>query len=315
AKERADVLDEYRLAYSAEAPVNWAPGLGSVVANEEVTADGRSERGNYPVFRTDLRQWMMRITSYADRLADDLDRVDWPEKVKAMQRNWIGRSEGAMVTFATQGADGIDRDVEVFTTRPDTLFGATFMVLAPEHPLVDTLVPEGGWPEGTRAEWTGGADSPARAVADYRAAAQRKSDVERQMESKDKTGVFTGGFAVNPANGAKVPVFIADYVLMGYGTGAIMAVPSGDQRDFEYATAYRLPIIPTVQAPEGNEGAWSGDGEIINSANEEISLNGLRVAEGKAAITTWLEARGAGRATVNYKIRDWLFSRQRYWGE
>ncbi|MCT1618616.1 leucine--tRNA ligase [Janibacter hoylei] len=314
-KERSDVLDGYRLAYSAEAPVNWAPGLGSVVANEEVTSDGRSERGNFPVFRTNLRQWMMRITAYADRLADDLDRVEWPDKVKAMQRNWIGRSEGAQVTFTATGTDGAEHPIEVFTTRPDTLFGATFMVLAPEHPLVDTLVPEGGWPEGTLDAWTGGADTPFAAVSAYREEARRKSDVERQIETKDKTGVFTGGWATNPVSGARIPVFVADYVLMGYGTGAIMAVPSGDQRDFDYATAFGLDIIPTVAAPEGHEGAWSGDGEIINSVSDSISLDGLTVAEGKAAITTWLEEHGVGRGTVNYKLRDWLFSRQRYWGE
>ncbi|HIZ99885.1 MAG TPA: leucine--tRNA ligase [Candidatus Janibacter merdipullorum] len=314
-KERSDVLDDYRLAYSAEAPVNWAPGLGSVVANEEVTSDGRSERGNYPVFRTNLRQWMMRITSYADRLADDLDRVEWPDKVKAMQRNWIGRSEGAQVTFTATGVDGTEHPIEVFTTRPDTLFGASFMVLAPEHPLVDSLVPQGDWPEGTKAAWTGGEDTPFAAVEAYRTAASRKSDVERQIETKDKTGVFTGGWATNPATGERIPVFIADYVLMGYGTGAIMAVPSGDQRDFEYATAFELPIIPTVDAPEGHEGAWGGDGRIINSSNDSISLDGMSVAEGKAAITAWLEEQGLGHGTVNYKLRDWLFSRQRYWGE
>lgn len=258
---------------------------------------------------------MMRITAYADRLADDLDRVDWPDKVKAMQRNWIGRSEGAQVAFTATGADGTEHPIEVFTTRPDTLFGATFMVLAPEHPLVDSLVPQGGWPEGTLDAWTGGADTPFAAVSAYRDAASRKSDVERQIETKDKTGVFTGGWATNPVNGARIPVFIADYVLMGYGTGAIMAVPSGDQRDFDYATAFGLDIVPTVQAPEGHEGAWGGDGAIINSTNDSISLDGMSVTEGKAAITTWLEERGVGRGTVNYKLRDWLFSRQRYWGE
>ncbi|WEV78596.1 leucine--tRNA ligase [Janibacter cremeus] len=314
-KEQADVLDEYRLAYTSHAPVNWAPGLGTVLANEEVTADGRSERGNYPVFKANLRQWVMRITSYADRLADDLDRVDWPEKVKAMQRNWIGRSEGAAVTFPARGADGSEHGIEVFTTRPDTLFGATFMVLAPEHPLVDALVPEGGWPEGTDERWTGGADTPFAAVSSYRDAAGRKTEVERQIDTKDKTGVFTGGWATNPVTGEQVPVFVADYVLMGYGTGAIMAVPSGDQRDFEYATAFGLPIVHTVQAPEGHEGAWTGEGTIINSTAEGISLDGLSVAEGKARITAWLEETGRGEGTVNYKLRDWLFSRQRYWGE
>ncbi|NYF97082.1 leucine--tRNA ligase [Janibacter cremeus] len=313
--ERAEILDEYRLAYTSHAPVNWAPGLGTVLANEEVTSDGRSERGNYPVFKADLRQWMMRITSYADRLADDLDRVDWPEKVKAMQRNWIGRSEGAAVTFPATGADGSEHGIEVFTTRPDTLFGATFMVLAPEHPLVDSLVPQGGWPEGTKDAWTGGAQTPFAAVSAYRDAAGRKSEVERQIDTKDKTGVFTGGWATNPVTGARIPVFVADYVLMGYGTGAIMAVPSGDQRDFEYASAFDLPIVHTVQPPQGHEGAWTGDGTIINSTAEGISLDGMGVEEGKARITAWLQEQGLGEGSVNYKLRDWLFSRQRYWGE
>ncbi|WP_282069961.1 leucine--tRNA ligase [Janibacter hoylei] len=317
-KERSDVLDGYRLAYSAEAPVNWAPGLGSVVANEEVTSDGRSERGNFPVFRTNLRQWMMRITAYADRLADDLDRVEWPDKVKAMQRNWIGRSEGAQVTFTATGTDGAEHPIEVFTTRPDTLFGATFMVLAPEHPLVDALVPEGGWPEGTLDAWTGGADTPFAAVSAYREEARRKSDVERQIETKDKTGVFTGGWAINPVSGARIPVFVADYVLMGYGTGAIMAVPAHDARDFDYATAFELPIRHVIAPRDGeiDESApFVGDGLATASSNDEVSLDGLGVTEAKAAITTWLEERDLGHGTINYKLRDWLFSRQRYWGE
>ncbi|KRE38385.1 leucine--tRNA ligase [Janibacter sp. Soil728] len=316
--ERSAVLDDYRLAYTSHAPVNWAPGLGTVLANEEVTSDGRSERGNYPVFKADLRQWMMRITSYADRLADDLDRVDWPDKVKAMQRNWIGRSEGAAVTFAAQGADGAEHGIEVFTTRPDTLFGATFMVLAPEHPLVDSLVPQGGWPEGTKDTWTGGAATPAEAIAAYRDAAGRKSDVERQIETKDKTGVFTGGWATNPVNGERVPVFVADYVLMGYGTGAIMAVPAHDSRDFDYATAFELPIRHVIAPRDGqiDESApFVGDGVATASSNDDVSLDGLDVTEAKAAITTWLDERDLGRGTINYKLRDWLFSRQRYWGE
>ena len=314
ATEQAQVLDSYRLAYSAQAPVNWAPGLGSVVANEEVTNEGLTERGNFPVFRKNLRQWMMRITAYADRLADDLDRVDWPEKVKLMQRNWIGRSHGALVRFPLDG--GSAAAIEVFTTRPDTLFGATFMVLAPEHPLVDVLTPSGGWPQGTAPAWTAGAATPGEAVAAYRRAAARKSDVERQAEAKDKTGVFTGGWASNPVNGELIPVFIADYVLMGYGTGAIMAVPGGDQRDFEFATAFGLPIIHTVAPPAGHpDAAYAGDGEVINSANDEISLDGLDIATAKTEIVGWLEHRGLGEGTVNYKLRDWLFSRQRYWGE
>ncbi|MEO7234701.1 MAG: class I tRNA ligase family protein, partial [Lapillicoccus sp.] len=222
--EQQAVLAESRLAYTSEAPVNWCPGLGTVLSNEEVTNEGRSERGNFPVFRRNLRQWMMRITAYADRLADDLDRVDWPEKVKIMQRNWIGRSQGARVTFPVTTRDGSGSGIEVFTTRPDTVFGATFMVLAPEHPLVDALVPD-AWPEGTKGSWTGtdpeAAGSPAAAVAAYRAATSRKSDVERQMDDRSKTGVFTGGFAMNPLTGQQIPVFMADYVLMGYGTGAI----------------------------------------------------------------------------------------------
>ncbi len=314
--ERAAVLDAQRLAYTSEAPVNWCPGLGTVLSNEEVTNDGRSERGNFPVFKRNLRQWMMRITAYSDRLADDLDRVDWPEKVKIMQRNWIGRSHGAQVTFPLEG-DAAGRGIEVFTTRPDTLFGATFMVLAPEHPLVDALVPDGGWPEGTGERWTGGAATPAEAVAAYRLAASRKSDVERQVEGKDKTGVFTGGWATNPVTGTRVPVFVADYVLMGYGTGAIMAVPAQDQRDWDFATAFDLPIIRTVQPSEGHDEstAFTGDGPAVNSSNDEISLDGLGVAEAKERITAWLTERGVGEATVTYKLRDWLFSRQRYWGE
>jgi hypothetical protein len=254
AREQAGVLEHYRLAYPSEAPVNWCPGLGTVLSNEEVTNEGRSERGNFPVFRRNLRQWMMRITAYADRLADDLDRVEWPEKVKIMQRNWIGRSEGAMVTFPVTTAAGEAAGIEVFTTRPDTLFGATFMVLAPEHPLVDEIIPSAGWPEGTHEVWKGAdaaaADSPAAAVAAYRRSTSRKSDVERQMDDRTKTGVFTGAFAANPLNGNPIPVFVADYVLMGYGTGAIMAVPAGDQRDYDYATEFELPIVDVI-APVG----------------------------------------------------------------
>ncbi|MGH3585509.1 MAG: leucine--tRNA ligase, partial [Pseudonocardia sp.] len=310
AAERADILGQYRLAYASDAPVNWSPGLGTVLANEEVTADGRSERGNFPVFQRSLRQWKMRITAYADRLTDDLELIDWPEKVKSMQRNWIGRSTGAHVRFAVAGAG----DIEVFTTRPDTLFGATYMVLAPEHPLVDAIVPQ-AWPEDVDARWTCGAPTPAAAVADYRDAAVHKSELDRQ-ENRDKTGVFTGAHAVNPVNGERIPVFVADYVLMGYGTGAIMAVPGQDQRDWDFAEAFGLPIVRTVQPSEGFDGeAYVGDGPAINSANAEISLNGMGVVDAKAAITEWLVARGSGEAVVQYKLRDWLFSRQRYWGE
>ena len=303
--EQLKIIDGHRLVYFAEAPVNWCPGLGTVLSNEEVTSDGRSERGNFPVFRRNLRQWMMRITAYADRLVDDLDLLDWPEKVKAMQRNWIGRSHGARVKF-TAGEDAI----EVFTTRPDTLFGATYMVLAPEHSLVDKLT-AATWPEGTDERWTGGAATPAEAIAAYRVAASRKSELDRQ-ENKDKTGVFTGAYATNPANDQQVPIFVADYVLMGYGTGAIMAVPGQDVRDWEFAEKFGLEIIRTVQPSEGFDGkAFTGDGPAINSG----FLDGMDVAEAKQTMIDWLAEHGHGVGTVQYKLRDWLFSRQRYWGE
>ena len=320
-------IDDHRLAYASEAPVNWCPGLGTVLANEEVTVDGRSERGNFPVFKRNLSQWMMRITKYSDRLVDDLDRLDWPEPVKLMQRNWIGRSSGARVSFRVSLADGsAARDdlapavIDVFTTRPDTLFGATFMVLAPEHPLVDSIVPVDDWPEGTRDAWVPGGRhevTPREAVAAYLLAASRRSDVERQSEGKDKSGVFTGAFATNPVDGRSIPVFVADYVLMGYGTGAIMAVPGQDARDFEFATKFDLPVIRTVQPPAGHpdDEAFVGEGPAINSANDEISLNGLGVTDAKAKTIEWLQDKGFGEETVSYKLRDWLFSRQRYWGE
>jgi leucyl-tRNA synthetase len=305
ADERRQKIDSRRLAYLSEAPVNWCPGLGTVLSNEEVTADGRSERGNFPVFRRNLRQWMMRITAYADRLVDDLDRLDWPEKIKSMQRNWIGRSYGARVRFASG-----EHTIEVFTTRPDTLFGATYLVVAPEHPLVDALT-AAAWPSDVDERWTGGAATPAEAVAAYRLAASRKSELDRQ-ENKEKTGVFTGSYAVNPVNGASIPVFVADYVLMGYGTGAIMAVPGQDTRDWDFAEVFGLPIIRTVQPTEGFDGkAFTGDGPAINSG----FLDGMDVVQAKKAITEWLTERGAGEGTVQYKLRDWLFSRQRYWGE
>ncbi|MGW1201440.1 leucine--tRNA ligase [Streptomyces cyaneofuscatus] len=318
AAERADLLGQYRLAYASDAPVNWSPGLGTVLANEEVTADGRSERGNFPVFKAKLRQWNMRITAYADRLLDDLDGLDWPEAIKLQQRNWIGRSEGARVEFPVDTAGGIT----VFTTRQDTLFGATYMVLAPEHDLVERIIPA-AWPEGTHPVWTGGHASPAEAVTAYRKQAAAKSDVERQAEAKDKTGVFTGAYATNPVSGEKVPVFIADYVLMGYGTGAIMAVPAHDARDFAFARAFELPMRCVVQ-PSDDRGTdpstWddafgSYDAKLVNSANDEISLDGLGVVEAKARITEWLQEHGVGEGTVNFRLRDWLFSRQRYWGE
>lgn len=307
---RRRVVDSQRLAYVSETPVNWCPGLGTVLANEEVTADGRSERGNFPVFQRSLRQWNMRITAYADRLADDLDHIDWPDKVKAMQRNWIGRSQGARVTFHVQGGE----QVEVFTTRPDTLFGATFMVVAPEHPLLDEV--PAAWPDGTKGVWTGGHDTPADAVAAYRAESAAKTAVERQADAGRKTGVFTGHLATNPVNGELIPVFTADYVLMGYGTGAIMAVPGGDERDYAFAETFDLPVVYTVDAPEGTpDGPRTGDGAIIGSSNDEISLDGLDVPSAKAAIIAWLTERGIGQGTITYRLRDWLFSRQRYWGE
>ena len=324
ATDRRAVVNGHRLAFLAEVPVNWCPGLGTVLANEEVTADGRSERGNFPVFRRPMKQWMLRITAYADRLIDDLDQLDWSEAIKSQQRNWIGRSTGAQVTFPTAAGP-----IDVFTTRPDTLFGATYLVVAPEHPLVPGLTAE-AWPANIPASWTGGADAPAAAVAAYVTATSRRSELDRQSEGKEKTGVFTGTYATNPVDGQPVPVFVADYVLMGYGTGAIMAVPAHDQRDFDFARAFDLPITavvapeaawladhqveeatPAQQWPE----AYAGTGAAMSSANDEISLNGLEVADAKVKITAWLEAAGHGHGTIQYKLRDWLFSRQRYWGE
>ncbi len=302
--EKAKVVDSYRLVYQSDSMVNWCPGLGTVLANEEVTADGRSDRGNFPVFRKHLQQWMMRITAYSDRLVDDLEYLDWPDKVKAMQRNWIGRSYGAEVTFAA-GEYGVD----VFTTRPDTLFGATYVTLAPEHDLVDKLVAD-EWPEGVDARWTGGATTPAEAVAAYRKSIAAKTDLERQ-ENKEKTGVFLGSYAVNPVNGHKVPIFIADYVLTGYGTGAIMAVPGHDHRDWEFANAFGLEILEVIAGGDVSEAAYSGDGPLVNSDY----LDGLDVAEAKATVISRLEESGQGKGTIQYKLRDWLFARQRYWGE
>ncbi|BCY06611.1 leucine--tRNA ligase [Actinoplanes sp. L3-i22] len=302
--ERRKVIDGHRLAYMSEAPVNWCPGLGTVLSNEEVTPDGRSDRGNYPVFKRSLKQWMMRITAYGDRLIEDLDTLEWPEPVKHMQRNWIGRSQGAHVDFS------VDSDkITVFTTRPDTLFGATYMVLAPEHELVEKIVPA-AWPAGTHEAWKVAA-TPAEAVAAYQARAAAKTEEERTADGKVKTGVFTGAYAVNPVNGESIPVFVADYVLAGYGTGAIMAVPAHDERDFEFATVFELPIVRTVAGPEGFEGAWTGDGVAVNSG----FLDGLNKAEAKAAMIVWLEEQGKGAGATTYRLRDWLFSRQRYWGE
>ncbi|MDT5043650.1 MAG: leucyl-tRNA synthetase [Actinoplanes sp.] len=306
AVERREVINDHRLAYVSAAPVNWCPGLGTVLANEEVTPDGRSERGNFPVFKRNLKQWKMRITAFGDRLVDDLDTLDWPEPVKLMQRNWIGRSRGANVDFPV----GDDDVISVFTTRPDTLFGATYMVLAPEHTLVDSIMPA-AWPAGTNPAWTGGHATPGAAVAAYRAEAAAKTEEERTADAKVKTGVFTGAYATNPVNGVRIPVFVADYVLAGYGTGAIMAVPGHDQRDFDFATAFELPIIRTIETPEDCAGAFVGDGAVINSD----WLDGLGMADAKASMISWLQERGHGTGATTYRLRDWLFSRQRYWGE
>ena len=289
--DRREYLDQHRLAYVAEAPVNWCPQLGTVLANEEVI-DGKSEVGGFPVIRRPMRQWMLRITAYADRLIDELSGLDWPESIKLLQRNWIGRSEGAEVHFRIPRRK---TPITVFTTRPDTLFGATYMVLAPEHELVDKIT--------TAAHRA--------AVAAYRAEVAQKSELERTNLAKEKTGVFTGGFAINPVNGQKVPIWIADYVLASYGTGAIMAVPAHDERDFEFAHKFGLEIRQVVEPPSSVEGCFSGSGTAINSD----FLNGLPTSEAKARVIDWLEERGLGKRSVNYKLRDWLFSRQRYWGE
>lgn len=312
AEEQRGVIDSQRLAFLDEVPVNWCPALGTVLANEEVTNEGRSERGNHPVFRRPLTQWMLRITEYADRLKEDLELVDWPDSVKLMQRNWIGRSEGAEVDFAVAGPDGEESEssIRVYTTRPDTLFGATYMVLAPEHELVEQItVPE-----------------QREAVRAYVEAARNKSDLERSTETKVKTGVFTGTYAINPVNNERVPIWVADYVLMGYGTGAIMAVPAHDTRDLEFAQAFGLAVVQVVQPPEGVD--WRGfvdDGVSMNSPPADAErvklpanycdINGLPTPAAKRQITQWLEERELGHGAVKYKLRDWLFSRQRYWGE
>ena len=281
------------LAYEDEIMVNWAPDFmgGTVVANEEVV-DGKTERGGYPVYRVPMRQWVLKITAYADRLIDDLDLVDWPESVKEMQRNWIGRSEGASVKFKVVGHDGVE--IEVFTTRADTLFGASYVVLAPENELVDQL---------TTPEQKAAVDA-------YKEEASRRSDLERTELSKEKTGVFTGSYVINPVNGEQLPIWTADYVLNSYGTGAVMAVPSGDQRDFEFATKFNLPITPVVEGFNGEE-AYTEDGAHVNSG----FLDGLNIKEAKAKMVEWLEEHDCGGKKVNYRLRDWIFSRQRYWGE
>ena len=282
------------LAYESEIMVNWAPDFmgGTVVANEEVE-DGKTKRGGYPVYRKPMRQWVLKITAYADRLIDDLDLVDWPESVKEMQRNWIGRSEGASVFFPVVGDE--DTKIEVFTTRADTLFGASYVVLAPEQELVDQLTTS-----EHKAE-----------VEKYKEEASRRSDLERTDLNKDKTGVFTGSYVINPVNGEKLPIWISDYVLASYGTGAVMAVPSGDQRDYDFATKFDLPIKPVIEGTDVSEGAFDGDGKHINSG----FLDGLNIADAKQKMIDWLEEHDAGHKKVNYRLRDWIFSRQRYWGE
>lgn len=309
-EEKARVVDEFRLVYLSDSTVNWCPGLGTVLANEEVTADGRSERGNFPVFRKNLKQWMMRITAYSDRLLDDLELLDWPEKVKSMQRNWIGRSRGAEVDFRCEG-----HDITVFTTRPDTLFGAEYVVLAPEHPLVDALLSPVPYDDDVDARWTYGHEDPKEAIEAYRSDIAAKSDLERQ-ENKEKTGVFLGSYATNPVNGKKLPVFTADYVLTGYGTGAIMAVPAHDERDYEYAQVFGLPITEVVAGGDISSAAHTGEGTYVNSANDDgLDLTGKSKAEAIATTIDWLAARELGVEKIQYKLRDWLFARQRYWGE
>jgi leucyl-tRNA synthetase len=291
-KEQQDFLAQYRLAYVAEIPVNWCEGLGTVLANEEVAE--WTDKG-YTVERRPMRQWMMRITAYAERLLEDIKELDWPTSTTEQQRNWIGRSEGAEIDFPLKGRTDYLR---VFTTRADTLFGATYMVIAPEHPFVDSLV----------------TDNARSAVGAYKSQAATKSDLERGIE-KEKTGVFTGAYAVNPATKAEIPIWIADYVLMGYGTGAIMAVPGHDERDADFAKKFDLSIIKVVDGGTQAPVIFVEDGISINSANDEISLNGLKTPDANRKITQWLESKKLGKATVQFKLRDWLFSRQRYWGE
>ena len=284
-------LYEKGLAYEAEVAVNWVPELGTVISNEEVI-DGKSERGGYDVVRRPMRQWMLKITAYADRLLEDLELVDWPESIKDMQRNWIGRSEGANVTFKVAGTE---ESFTVFTTRPDTLFGATYTVLAPELELVKKITT----PEQTAA------------VEAYIEETSKKSDLNRTDLAKEKTGVFTGAYAINPVNGQEIPIWIGDYVLASYGTGAIMAVPAHDERDYEFAKTFGIDILPVIAGGDITTEAYTGDGPHINSD----FLNGLNKAEAIAKMNEWLEENHVGKKEVSYRLRDWLFSRQRYWGE
>ena len=285
-------LYEKGLAYEAEVPVNWVEELGTAIANEEVLPDGTSERGGYPVVRKPMRQWMLKITAYAERLLNDLEEVDWPESIKDMQRNWIGKSTGANVTFKIKDTD---KDFTVFTTRPDTLFGATYAVLAPEHDLVDSIT----------------SPEQAEAVSEYKRQASLKSDLARTDLAKDKTGVWTGAYAINPVNGKEIPIWIADYVLASYGTGAIMAVPAHDERDWDFAKQFGLDIIPVLEGGNVDEAPYTGDGLHINSD----FLDGLNKADAIAKMVAWLEENGVGQEKISYRLRDWLFSRQRYWGE
>ncbi|EHJ52837.1 leucine--tRNA ligase [Streptococcus macacae] len=285
-------LYEKGLAYEAEVPVNWVEELGTAIANEEVLPDGTSERGGYPVVRKPMRQWMLKITAYAERLLEDLEDLDWPESIKDMQRNWIGKSTGANVTFKVKDTD---KTFTVFTTRPDTLFGATYAVLAPEHELVEAITSQ----------------EQAQAVADYRYQASLKSDLARTDLAKKKTGVWTGSYAINPVNGKEIPIWIADYVLASYGTGAIMAVPAHDERDWEFAKQFNLAILPVLEGGNVSEAAFTEDGPHINSD----FLNGLTKEAAIEKMISWLEAHGVGCKKVTYRLRDWLFSRQRYWGE
>lgn len=330
AKDKADVLNNYRLAYISTQPVNWAPGLGTVLANEEVTADGRSERGNFPVFRKSLRQWSMRITAYGDRLIKGLDMLDWPDKVKTMQRNWIGESHGARIDFPVDTPNG-RKTLVIYTTRPDTIFGTTFMVVNPEHALL-VDVPQ-KWASDVPDDWKGGFATPPEAMAAYRKKDERTSAKERNQAGNEKSGIFTGLYATNPVTGKKLPVFTADYVLSDYGTGAIMAVPGGDQRDCDFAQAHGLPVVYTLAPKKGQAGLdaltrlagkkpyVSTSGVIVNSSTrsttfgDPLDLDGLSATDGGKQVIGWLEAHHIGKGSTSYRLRDWLFSRQRYWGE